>query len=167
MNKQRFTSWAILSALVIFNSSSALAKDRTLTTEEGALVSPIPVTTTANLEGYKIREYRGIVIGITVRQPTMGQSFKANLKGVVGGRISPFISMCATARQQAFDDLIARAQAAGGNAVIGLRYDSSSFGDSDDMGTEVVCYGTAVVVERESKQANNPNRQMILSASDD
>jgi uncharacterized protein YbjQ (UPF0145 family) len=77
--------------------------------------------------------------------------------------------MCETARQQAFDVLIARAQAAGGNAVVGMRFDSSSFGKDNEMETEVVCYGTAVVVEalKDSSQAENLNRKGILSANDD
>jgi uncharacterized protein YbjQ (UPF0145 family) len=104
------------------------------------------VTTTFSFEGYKIREYKGIVRGVTVRQPTIGQSFKASLKSHVGGKMSPFITMCETARQQAYDVMVDRAKAAGANAIVGLRYDSSSFMNDDDVGTEVVCYGTAVVV---------------------
>ncbi len=55
--------------------------------------------------------------------------------------------MCETARQQSMDVFVQRAQTVGANALVGVRYDSSAFGDSDDMGTEVVCYGTAVVIE--------------------
>lgn len=109
--------------------------------------NPLMVSTTESFEGFRIKQYCGIVRGVTVRQPTIGQGLKANLKGIVGGKISPFISMCETARQQALDILIGRAQQMGANAVVGLRYDSSSFGDTDDMGSEVVCYGTAVIVE--------------------
>jgi uncharacterized protein YbjQ (UPF0145 family) len=105
------------------------------------------LTTTESLEGLKIREYRGIVRGVTVRQPTISQGLKADLKGIVGGKMSPFITMCESARQQALEIMVQRAEAVGANAVVGVRYDSSAFGDSDDMGTEVVCYGTAVVVE--------------------
>jgi uncharacterized protein YbjQ (UPF0145 family) len=105
------------------------------------------VTTTMNFEGYRIRSYQGIVRGVTVRQPTIGQSFKAALKSHVGGRMSPFITMCETARQQAYDVMVERAKAAGANAVVGFAYDSSSFQNDDDVGTEVVCYGTAVVIE--------------------
>jgi uncharacterized protein YbjQ (UPF0145 family) len=104
------------------------------------------VTTTFNFEGYRIRDYKGIVRGVTVRQPTIGQSLKASLKSHVGGRMSPFITMCETARQQAYDAMVDRAKAAGANAIVGLRYDSSSFMNDDDVGTEVVCYGTAVVI---------------------
>ena len=104
-------------------------------------------TTTEGVEGRRIKQYLGIVRGVTVRQPTIGQSMKANLKGIVGGKMSPFISMCETARTAAYEALVQQALALGANAVVGLRYDSSAFGSADDVGTEVVCYGTAVVLE--------------------
>ncbi len=110
--------------------------------------SSIMVTTTDGFDGYRVKEYRGIVRGVTVRQPTIGQGLKAELKGIVGGKMGPFISMCETARQAALDIMMERTQAMGANAVVGLRYDSSAFGESDDMGSEVVCYGTAVVIEQ-------------------
>lgn len=110
--------------------------------------SNLIVTTTEGVDGYKITKYIGIVRGVTVRQPTIGQSFKAGLKGIVGGKISPYISMCETARQSAYDALIERASQAGAQAIVGLRYDSSAFASGgDDMGTEVVCYGTAVLID--------------------
>lgn len=78
--------------------------------------------------------------------------------------------MCETARQQAMDAMIERAQALGANAIVGMRYDSSAFGDSSDMGTEVVCYGTAVIVvphEGTLKSADvvNPHEGTLKSAS--
>jgi uncharacterized protein YbjQ (UPF0145 family) len=118
---------------------------------------PIMVTTTESFEGYRIKEYKGIVRGITVRQPSIGQSLKANLKGIVGGKISPFIRMCETARQQAMDIMIERAQSVGANAVVAFRYDSSAYGDSDEMGTEVVCYGTAVIIAPKDSPLKSAN----------
>lgn len=110
--------------------------------------SGLIVTTTEGVDGYKITKYIGIVRGITVRQPTIGQSFKAGFKQIVGGKIQPFISMCETARQAAYDSLVERANQAGAQAVVGLRYDSSAFtSGNDEMGSEVVCYGTAVLIE--------------------
>jgi uncharacterized protein YbjQ (UPF0145 family) len=147
----------------------AIAKEKA-PYDTAASPAAILVTTTMNFDGYKIREYKGIVRGVTVRQPTVGQSFKANLKSIVGGRISPFISMCETARQQSMDVLIERAQALGANAVVGVRYDSSAFGDSNDMGTEVVCYGTAVIVEpvkEDIKQAMGFKQSASLDSKDD
>ena len=115
--------------------------------------SSLMLTTTDSFDGYKIKEYRGIVRGVTVRQPTIGQGLKAELKGIVGGKMGPFITMCETARQAALDVLVERAQSMGANAVVGLRYDSSAFGQSDDMGSEVVCYGTAVILEQVKEAA--------------
>jgi uncharacterized protein YbjQ (UPF0145 family) len=149
---------------------SAAPKEKPLFDVANGQPPSIFVTTTMGLEGYRITDYKGIVRGVTVRQPTVSQSLKANLKGIVGGKISPFTTMCETARQQALDILVERAQAVGANAVVGMRYDSSAFGDSNDMGTEVVCYGTAVVVEPirgDSKQASRPGQQAAQLSSDD
>ncbi|HEY9676956.1 MAG TPA: YbjQ family protein [Drouetiella sp.] len=106
------------------------------------------VTSTDGIEGFRITKYIGIVRGITVREPTIGQSFKANLKGIVGGKISPYMSMCETARTQAYDAMVARATEAGAQAIVSVRYDSSGFSSGgNDMSTEVFCYGTAVLIE--------------------
>jgi uncharacterized protein YbjQ (UPF0145 family) len=106
----------------------------------------IPVTTTFNFEGYRIKEYKGVVRGITVRAPTIAQGFLGGLKSIVGGKIGAYTQMCEQARQHAFDMLLQHAQEVGGNAVIGLRYDSSDI-SSQASATEVLCYGTAVVIE--------------------
>ncbi len=150
-------SVATTGALLLSSMHKAVASEGQ-SRSAGESVSPILLSTTESLEGFKIKEYRGIVRGVTVRQPTAGQSFKASLKSIVGGKMSPFISMCETGRQQAEDIMIERAQAKGANAIVGFRYDSSAFGDSDDMGTEVVCYGTAVIIVPNTtlKSANLP-----------
>jgi uncharacterized protein YbjQ (UPF0145 family) len=138
---------AALAIMVITSMPQfGLAKEKR---EQDASMAPsagfnpsIILTTTESLEGLRIKEYRGIVRGVTI-----GQGLKAELKGIVGGKMGPFITMCESARQQALEIMVERAVAVGANAVVGVRYDSSAFGDSDDMGTEVVCYGTAVIVE--------------------
>jgi len=109
-------------------------------------IAGMVVTTTFNIEGYRIREYRGVVRGVVVRQPTIGQGFRAGFQGILGGRIPAYAQMCDQARQQAFDLLVQHALALGANAVVGFRYDSSSF-SGQEFGTEVLCYGTAVVIE--------------------
>ncbi len=108
---------------------------------------PIPVTTTFTLEGYRIREYKGLVRGITVRSPTIIQGILGGLKNIIGGKIGAYTEMCEQARQQAYEALIQHAAEMGANAVLGFRYDASEVG-SRDSATEVLCYGTAVVVER-------------------
>ena len=106
----------------------------------------IPVTTTLSIDGYRIKEYRGIVRGITVRAPTIMQGIMGGLKSVIGGRIGAYTEMCEQARQQAYDLLIQHARDLGANAVVGLHYDASEVVGRESA-TEVLCYGTAVVIE--------------------
>lgn len=106
------------------------------------------VTTTLNVEGYRIVEYKGVVRGIIVRSPTIVQGFLGGLKNILGGQIGAFREMCEQARQQAYDAMLADAVARGANAIVGVRYDASDVGSSSVSATEVLCYGTAVVIER-------------------
>lgn len=110
---------------------------------------PIPTTTTFTIEGYRIRQYLGVVRGIIVRAPTISQGILGALKSVIGGRIGAYTEMCEQARQQAYDLLIDHAVALGANAVVGLRFDASEVA-SKFSATEVLCYGTAVVLEPET-----------------
>ncbi len=106
------------------------------------------VTTTPNVDGFRIKEYKGIVRGAMVREPTIGQSFKAGFQGIFGGKVGAYVHMCEQGRQQSYDAMIAKAQALGANAIVGVQYDSNSFTtDQNQFATEVVCYGTAVFVE--------------------
>ena len=107
----------------------------------------IPVTTTLSIEGYRIREYRGIVRGIIVRAPTISQGILGGLKSIIGGRIGAYTEMCEQARQQAFDAMLRHAEALGANAIVGVRYDASEV-VSKGSATEVLCYGTAVIVQK-------------------
>jgi uncharacterized protein YbjQ (UPF0145 family) len=107
----------------------------------------IPVSTTFTFEGYRIREYKGIVRGIIVRSPTIMQGIVGGLKNIIGGRIGAYTEMCEQARQQAFDLLLQHATEMGANAVVGFRYDASEV-VSKGSATEVLCYGTAVVIEK-------------------
>jgi uncharacterized protein YbjQ (UPF0145 family) len=105
------------------------------------------VTTTFSLDGYHITEYKGLVRGIVVRAPTISQGILGGLKAIIGGQIGAYAEMCEQARQQAFDRLIQHATELGANAVVGLRYESSEVGGGKSSATEVLCYGTAVVVQ--------------------
>jgi len=100
------------------------------------------------LEGYRIKEYLGVVRGVTVRQPTIGQGLSASLERLKGGHISAYVAMCNTARQQAYDICLENARALKADALVGMAYDSCGFDASGSMQTEVVCYGTAVTIER-------------------
>jgi uncharacterized protein YbjQ (UPF0145 family) len=105
------------------------------------------VTTTLDVEGYRIADYKGIVRGITVRSPTIAQGLLGGLKSIIGGKIGAYMEMCEQARQHAYDSMLEHAQQLGANAIVGVRYESSEVG-SQDSATEVLCYGTAVVIER-------------------
>jgi uncharacterized protein YbjQ (UPF0145 family) len=104
------------------------------------------VTTTFTVDGYRIKEYKGIVRGITVRAPTISQGILGGLKSIIGGRIGAYVEMCEQARQQAFDLAVQHAQQHGANAIVGFRYDTSDV-VSRESASEVLCYGTAVVIE--------------------
>ena len=106
------------------------------------------VTTTFTIEGFHIVEYKGVVRGITVRSPTLSQSFLGSLKNILGGRIGAYAQMCEQARSEAYDLLLAHAEELGANAIVGLRYDTSEC-EAEQSATEVLCYGTAVVIARE------------------
>lgn len=105
----------------------------------------IPVTTTFTIEGFRIKQYLGVVRGLTVRAPTISQGILGGLKSIIGGQIGAYTEMCEQTRQQAYDLLIDHARALGANAVVGLRYDASEIGGKASA-TEVLCYGTAVVI---------------------
>jgi uncharacterized protein YbjQ (UPF0145 family) len=103
------------------------------------------ITTTFNFDGYRIAEYKGLVRGITVRAPTIAQGIIGGLKNLIGGQIGAYTEMCEQARQQAYDSMLQHAQALGANAIVGVRYDASEV-VSKGSATEVLCYGTAVVI---------------------
>lgn len=109
--------------------------------------SLIPVTTTLELPGHRILECRGIVRGIVVRSPTLLQGFLGGLKTMIGGRIGAYTAMCEQTREQAFAEMVKHAIDLGANAIVGMRYDGSGIDTGSGGATEVLCYGTAVVVE--------------------
>ena len=109
------------------------------------------VTTTFDFQGYDIVEYLGMVRGITVRAPTISQGLLGGLKSVIGGRIGAFTEMCEHARQQAYDDMLAHAEQLGANAIVGVRYDTGEVG-TQTSATEVLCYGTAVRIQRQTAE---------------
>ena len=111
--------------------------------------TPMAVTTTFNIEGYRIRQYLGIVRGIIVRAPTIAQGFFGGLKTIIGGNIGSYTEMCEQARQQSYNLLLQHAHELGANAVVGLRYDAAEVGAKAGSATEVLCYGTAVIIEPE------------------
>jgi uncharacterized protein YbjQ (UPF0145 family) len=103
------------------------------------------VTTSTNLEGYKITQQLGIIRGITVRSRGIGGNFMGGLQTVFGGRNTIYTELCETAREEAYQLMIQHAQQHGANAVINMRYDANEVMQGV---TEVLAYGTAVVVEK-------------------
>ena len=106
------------------------------------------MTTTAfGFEGYHVTQSLGIVRGITVRSRSIFGTIGASLQTLVGGNISLYTEMCEHARIEAFEIMLDHARKMGANAIIGVRYDATEVMQGT---TEVLCYGTAVVVDRES-----------------
>jgi len=103
------------------------------------------LTTTAfTIDGYQVVESLGVVRGISVRSRNIFGTIGATFQTLMGGNITLLTSLCEKARGDAFDIMLAHAQRRGANAVIGVRYDATEVMDGV---TEVLCYGTAVVVE--------------------
>lgn len=102
-------------------------------------------STTNDIPGYRIVRSLGIVRGITVRSRGFAGQLAAGLRSMVGGKIHEFVIVCEEAREEAFDLMMRHAAERGANAVIGVRYDATEMAESM---TEVLAYGTAVVVER-------------------
>ncbi|MCA8938115.1 MAG: YbjQ family protein [Planctomycetes bacterium] len=102
------------------------------------------VTTGNEVSGYRIREYLGIVRGIVVRSPSIGQGIVGAFKSMAGGNIQEFTDVCEIARQEAYLIMLEHAQALGAHAIIGMRYDATEFMQG---ATEVLAYGTAVRIE--------------------
>lgn len=111
-----------------------------------ATQSAFIVSTTFDIQGRTIREYKGLVRGIIVRAPTIGQGILGGLKSIVGGQIGAYSEMCEQARKTAFDLMVKHALEIGANAIVGVRYDASGIGGDRTAATEVLCYGTAVVI---------------------
>lgn len=99
------------------------------------------VTTGNEVEMGKIVQYLGIVRGIVVRSPSIGQGLMGGLKSIAGGNIEEFTQVCEMARLEAFNRMLQQAHEIGADAVIGMRYDATEFSSG---GTEVLSYGTAV-----------------------
>ena len=101
-------------------------------------------STTFEIPGYRIVESLGVVRGVTVRSRNVFGTLGGMLQSIRGGNNGAFIKLAERARVQAFDTMLHHAHEAGANAVVGVRYDANEIMNGI---TEVLCYGTAVVVE--------------------
>jgi uncharacterized protein YbjQ (UPF0145 family) len=107
-------------------------------------VSPQMVTTAFELPGYRIRQNLGVVRGIVVRSRSIVTNVGAILHTLVGGNITAWTRLCEQTRAEAFDIMVQHATEIGANAIIGARYDATEIASG---ATEVLAYGTAVIVE--------------------
>lgn len=110
------------------------------------IVHPM-TSTTFELEGYRVVQSLGVVMGITVRSRSVLGFIGASWQTIFGGRITMFVELCEKARQEAFELMLQHAEQSGANAVVGVRYDANEIMKGV---TEIICYGTAVVVEADA-----------------
>lgn len=108
------------------------------------------VTTALSLPGYKIVRSLGVVRGLTVRSRSIIGNFFGGIQSIFGGNITIYTNLCEQAREETYRLMCEHAEKHGANAIIAVRYDATELMAGL---TEVLCYGTAVVVARDSSQA--------------
>src|SRR6266567_2172983 len=117
-------------------------------TAPGRMVLPILVTTQFELDGFKVVRTLGVVRGIVVRSRSIFGTIGASLQTILGGNITLLTQLCEKTRADAFELMLQHAAQLGGNAVVGARYDATEIMQGV---TEVLAYGTAVLVEPVSR----------------
>lgn len=113
-----------------------------------SLVTHTMVTTQFELDGFRVVRTLGVVRGIVVRSRSIFGTIGASLQTILGGNITLLTQLCEKTRAEAFDLMLKHAAELGGNAVVGARYDATEIMQGV---TEVLAYGTAVVVEPVSR----------------
>jgi uncharacterized protein YbjQ (UPF0145 family) len=103
------------------------------------------ITTSISLDGYKVTKSLGVVRGITVRSRSVLGNIAGGLQSLMGGRLSIYIELCETSREEAFQHMLQHATERGANAIINMRYDANEITDGI---TEVLAYGTAVIADK-------------------
>jgi uncharacterized protein YbjQ (UPF0145 family) len=103
------------------------------------------ITTAFNIDGYKVKQNLGVVRGIVVRSRSVFVTIGASLQTLVGGNITLFTELCEKTRNDSFEIMIKHAEELGANAVVGFRYDANEVMSGV---TEVLAYGTAVILEK-------------------
>jgi len=102
------------------------------------------ITTTPFVAGFRVTESKGQVFGLVVRSRGLAGNITASLRSLVGGEIREYTELLEDTRRQAMDRMVQNATLLGANAVISMRFDSSELNNSM---SEIVAYGTAVVIE--------------------
>jgi len=103
------------------------------------------ITTSNYLDGYKISKHLGVVRGITVRSRSLLGNIGGGIQSLFGGKLSIYVELCETTREEAYRLMVQHANDRGANAIINMRYDANEVMQGI---TEVLAYGTAVVVEK-------------------
>src|SRR5512135_3707171 len=104
------------------------------------------VVTTENVPGYRVSETKGQVFGVVVRSRGLGGNIMAGLRSLGGGEITEYTQLLEEARRHAVDRMVQNATTMGANAIVRMQFDSSEIGQTM---SEIVAYGTAVVVQPE------------------
>ena len=104
------------------------------------------IVTTNDVPGHRVVRTLGLVRGITVRSRNLISDAIGGIQSMIGGRVGAYVKLAEASRAEAYDELVQHAQAMGANAVIGMRYEANEIMEGV---TEVLAYGTAVVVEPE------------------
>lgn len=117
-------------------------------TPRQAMVTHAMVTTQFELDGFRVVKTLGVVRGIVVRSRSILGTIGASLQTIMGGNITLLTQLCEKTRAEAFDLMLQHAAELGGNAVVGARYDATEIMQGV---TEVLAYGTAVMVEPVSR----------------
>ncbi|WP_439478032.1 YbjQ family protein [Brevundimonas sp.] len=102
------------------------------------------IVTTNDVPGYRVVKTLGLARGITVRSRNAISDVVGGLQSMLGGRVGAYVKLAEASRAEAYEELVAHAQAMGANAVIAMRYEANEIMEGV---TEVLAYGTAVVVE--------------------
>jgi uncharacterized protein YbjQ (UPF0145 family) len=102
------------------------------------------IVTTNDIPGHRVVNTLGVVRGITVRSRNAISDMVGGVQSMLGGRVGAYVKLAEAARQEAYEDLVDHARAAGANAILAMRYDANEIMPGI---TEVLAYGTAVVVE--------------------
>lgn len=112
-------------------------------TAQGAIPESIPVTTAFDFPEWRTDRYVGSCYGLIVRSMGAIKGIGAAFKSIAGGEVTQYTELLEDTRRHAIDRMVENARLMGANAIVGMRFDSSEIGQSL---TEVVAYGTAVVV---------------------
>lgn len=104
------------------------------------------ITTAFNIDGYRVKQNLGVVRGIVVRSRSIIGTIGASLQTLFGGNITLFTELCEKTRKDSFELMVKHAEEVGANAILGFRYDAN---DVMSGVTEVLAYGTAVIVEKQ------------------